>query len=61
MSREMPPVGQKATCGEGPGEGLQHGDAAGLLGREELQGVVAEMQRLENLTGADDARQQRKC
>ncbi len=44
---------------KGPCEGLQHGNAAGGLGREELQGLVAELQGLEDLAGADDAGQQR--
>jgi hypothetical protein len=37
----MPPVGQNATSGNGPGQRLQQRHAAGRGGREELQEVVA--------------------
>ena len=53
----MPPVGQNRTCAERAGQRLQCLDAAGGLGREELEPVEAVVEAAHDVGGIGDARQ----
>src|SRR3546814_9984545 len=53
--------GAEAHVVEGTGEGLEHGQAAGLHRREELELRVAALLRLHHLAARGHARQQRQA
>ena len=61
VSGVMPPVGQNSTSGNGPGQRLQHRDAAGRGGREELQEAEAVGVGGHHLAGRGHAGQQRQA